>query len=95
MRETMTKLISRISAAAIALAFGVATQGATASTANVADAGVAGAAASLAPAAAPVSMRWEILRNELSAQGGRTKARLKVLAVIPSPDTDTFLERIH
>ncbi|WP_229224006.1 family 20 glycosylhydrolase [Duganella sp. SG902] len=62
----------------MALALGVATQGATASTANVADAGVAGAAASLAPAAAPVSMRWEILRNELSAQGGRTKARLSV-----------------
>ncbi len=31
----------------------------------------------------------------LDAARRRTKARLKVLAVIPSPDTDVFLERIH
>jgi DNA-binding GntR family transcriptional regulator len=31
----------------------------------------------------------------LEAAKRRTKARLKVLAVIPSPDTDAFLERIH
>ena len=36
------------------------------------------AAVARARAAAPVKVRWEILRNELGAQGGRSKARLSV-----------------
>ena len=35
------------------------------------------------------------LAAHLEAARRRTKARLKVLAVIPSPETDPFLERIH
>ena len=35
------------------------------------------------------------LVGHLNAARRRTKARLKVLAVIPSPQTDAFLERIH
>ncbi|WP_229258355.1 family 20 glycosylhydrolase [Duganella rivi] len=38
-----------------------------------------------ATAAAPVKLRWEIVRNEVAGQGGRTKARLSVTALRGQP----------
>ncbi|MTV39913.1 family 20 glycosylhydrolase [Duganella radicis] len=76
------KTASRISVAALALAFG-APGHAIAEAAQ--PAGTAQAARTegktgmrTAPAVAPVKLRWEIVRNELGAQGGRTRARLSV-----------------
>ncbi|WP_343730725.1 family 20 glycosylhydrolase [Duganella sp.] len=66
------KIKSKLSVAALALACA-----ASAQAANEAATDAQHAVATPA-ARAPVKMRWEILRNELTAHGWRTKARLSV-----------------